>query len=250
VRSLSAGELLTVWEHGLASSGIRRAVMLLAAAFPEHSVDQIVSFSIGTRNICLLQLRESLFGPRLASLVTCPQCGERLELELQHSDFGIDAAPVETLVGHEPFCCRIDGYEIRFRLPDSRDLLEITDQAIADVEAARRQLLERCLLSISRRGESLRPEDLGPERSHAVAAAMEQADATANLQVEMACPVCRHGWQAPFDVITFLWTEIDAWAKRLLREVHVLARAYGWRETDILGFSSLRRQAYLELLGT
>jgi hypothetical protein len=32
----------------------------------------------------------------------------------------------------------------------------------------------------------------------------------------------------------------------LLDEVHVLARAYGWNEREILGLSAARRAAYLE----
>ena len=38
----------------------------------------------------------------------------------------------------------------------------------------------------------------------------------------MACPACGHGWQARFDVVSFLWSEIDAWAGRMLRDVHTL----------------------------
>ena len=38
-------------------------------------------------------------------------------------------------------------------------------------------------------------------------------------------------------------------ATRLLGEVHTLARAYHWREAEILAMSSRRRQAYLELAG-
>jgi hypothetical protein len=33
-----------------------------------------------------------------------------------------------------------------------------------------------------------------------------------------------------------------------LRDVHELASAYGWRESEILALSPQRRQAYLELV--
>ena len=39
-------------------------------------------------------------------------------------------------------------------------------------------------------------------------------------------------------------------AKRLLGEVHQLARAYGWPEATILAMSSRRRHFYLELVST
>jgi hypothetical protein len=64
------------------------------------------------------------------------------------------------------------------------------------------------------------------------------------------CPLCSHSWQALFDIASFFWTEISAHARRLLREVDALARAYGWSEAEILGLSASRRQAYLELIGS
>jgi hypothetical protein len=44
-----------------------------------------------------------------------------------------------------------------------------------------------------------------------------------------------------------VWTELRAHARRLLREVDVLARAYGWTEPDVLALDERRRAAYLEL---
>ena len=41
--------------------------------------------------------------------------------------------------------------------------------------------------------------------------------------------------------------EVEAEAMRLLRDVHVLARQYGWREADIIAMSPLRRQMYVEM---
>ena len=55
-------------------------------------------------------------------------------------------------------------------------------------------------------------------------------------------------WRAVFDIVTFFWSEIEAWACRILREVHILASAYGWCERDILALTSARRQFYLEMV--
>ncbi len=49
-----------------------------------------------------------------------------------------------------------------------------------------------------------------------------------------------------FDVGGFLWEEIDVRARRLLDEVHALARSYCWSERQILELSETRRRAYLE----
>jgi hypothetical protein len=42
---------------------------------------------------------------------------------------------------------------------------------------------------------------------------------------------------------------LTTWVRRLLREVHTLALAYGWREADILNMSARRRRFYLEMAG-
>jgi hypothetical protein len=44
--------------------------------------------------------------------------------------------------------------------------------------------------------------------------------------------------------------EVDRHARQVLREVDQLARAYGWREPDILALSRDRRRAYLGLVGS
>ena len=81
-----------------------------------------------------------------------------------------------------------------------------------------------------------------------IAARMEQADPQANIQLSLQCPACRQESQVTFDIVTYFWNEINAWAHGVLRDVHILATAYGWRESDILSLSPWRRQLYLEMI--
>ena len=67
------------------------------------------------------------------------------------------------------------------------------------------------------------------------------------MLVNLSCAACSHAWQVTLDIERFLWTKVCATAKRLLRDVHTLASAYGWREPDILSLSSTRRQIYVEM---
>ena len=78
---------------------------------------------------------------------------------------------------------------------------------------------------------------------------MEVCDPLAAIDIPLDCLNCGHQWQPLFDIVSFFWTEIAAQARRLLREVHTLARYYGWREADILAMSAIRRQFYLEMGG-
>jgi hypothetical protein len=66
--------------------------------------------------------------------------------------------------------------------------------------------------------------------------------------LHLSCSACGGAWDRPLDIGQFLWDEISAEAHRLAREVHALARAYGWSEAEILGLSPRRRQLYLELV--
>jgi len=77
---------------------------------------------------------------------------------------------------------------------------------------------------------------------------MTQADPQADVQIALCCPACEHKWQEAFDILSFLWEEIDAWVYRTLNDVHVLASAYGWSESEILAMSAWKRQAYLDLV--
>jgi hypothetical protein len=65
----------------------------------------------------------------------------------------------------------------------------------------------------------------------------------------LSCSKCATSWQASFDAAAFLAEEIAATARRLMTEVAVLARSYGWSEQDILEIPPERRRVYLELAG-
>jgi hypothetical protein len=74
-------------------------------------------------------------------------------------------------------------------------------------------------------------------------------DPWAETLLALRCPACRHEWTVLLDTAAFVWTALRSRAQRLVHDVHTLARAYGWREADILAMSSWRREAYLELVG-
>ena len=77
---------------------------------------------------------------------------------------------------------------------------------------------------------------------------MAERDPMAEIQIQLACPACTQHWPLILDIASFVWTEIATQAKRLLAEVHILARAYGWREADILAMSDRRRRHYLDMV--
>ncbi|MDX2215561.1 MAG: hypothetical protein SFY66_20015 [Oculatellaceae cyanobacterium bins.114] len=240
----STADLLTYWERGLSESLVHRAVNLLVLACPEMTIEQAVGLSIGQRDQLLLILRERLFGSEMVSLTTCPVCGDCLELKFHISD----VCSVTDIKIPPPLS--MDGYDVQYRLPTSQDLLEITySSAEVSENQIRHQLLEYCVLSALYQGQAIPANKLPESVVEAIATAMSQADPQADIQLALVCPACGHQWQALFDVVTFLWSEIHVWAKRVLQEVHRLALTYGWREADILAMSPQRRHLYLEMIG-
>ena len=238
MRGLSAGELLAVWERGQGQPPEYQALLLLAAA-SSASLDALAVLSIGQRDACLLTLREWTFGAWLACVATCACCRERLELEFSAADLRLPGA-AEPDDQHR---LALDGYEITFRLPDSRDLA-----ALRDAASGPQTLLARCLLDIRRGDQAVALATLPPAVLAEVVAQMGRADPQADVQLDLACPSCGHRWLAPFDIVAFFWREIEVWAGRTLRDVHTLASAYGWHEADILALTPQRRQIYLELV--
>ncbi|CAB3803416.1 hypothetical protein LMG28688_05784 [Paraburkholderia caffeinitolerans] len=245
MRPLSAAELLCAWEDGLSRGPVDRALVLLAAASPEAAPDSLAALPIGERDSRLLALRAWIFGATLASRATCPECGEQVE-------FSFDAASRFAPWRNEPPQTEIGisfaGYDLCLRPPNSIDMAALSLDS--DAEARRSHLFARSLVSASKNGDPVGADRLPPEVVAAAAEALAKADPLADMRVDLGCPTCEYRWQAPFDIVPFFWSEIEAWACRILREVHVLARAYGWSERDILELSPARRQAYIELAGS
>ena len=238
-RTISAAELLAAWERGLRQSPLDRALTLLAATRPESSMEELARQSIGWRDSSLLTLREQVFGSELACRVLCPQCQENLELSLNTTrlSVGPEAAPELSVT--------IPGFNIRLRLPNTEDLRAV---AGLPLPVARGQLFCRCVLEARSNDRAVPAEALPEEVLQAAEQRMSEADPQADSVVAVSCPACGYEWRERFDIAAFFWAELNAWAHRLLTEVHTLARAYGWREGDILALSPTRRQIYLEMV--
>jgi hypothetical protein len=231
--------LLDVWEQGQGLSPTRHALLLLAAT--EGGEEEPGALPLGERDARLLTLRAALFGPRAESLAHCPACGETAEIALDVRD--LQAEPAAS----GPLEIERDGLRLRFRLPDSTDLLAV--EGLLDPEEGGRRIAARCLLRAERDGGPVGFENLSEEDLAALEERMEEADPGAELRLGLGCPACGHAWNELFDPARFLRAELDREAGRLLDEIHWLARAYGWTEEEALKLSPRRRRAYLERIG-
>lgn len=244
MRTPTASELLQAWEEGAGRGTAERALSLLALALPECSAAALGQCSVGTRDSLLLALRERLFGGELESVAPCPACGATLETRWRADALRGPAAPA----AHQELELTSHGHRVVFRLPTAQDLVSIENGI--DAGNARAALLARCVHAASRDGQPLTAADLPDEVVAALETSMAEADPLAEIEIRLQCPECGHAWNAAFDIARFLWSETDAWAQRLLVDVHRLACAYGWREADILGMSANRRHLYLQMSGS
>lgn len=247
MRSLAATELLSLWERGLMEPPYRQALLLLTAACPDVDAEQLATLSIGQRDGMLLELRERTFGRELAALVNCPTCAEPLELNfavatLRQHCLAEASEPVSINV-------KVGTFAAQFRLPNSHDLNEIAANfAGSNRDNARSALLERCAETMTKKGKACSftalPEQLLAQAVQRIA----EVDSQANIELALDCPACRQSWLSVFDIVSFLWQELEARAKQLLREIHLLASTYHWSEAEILQLSQPRRQLYLNMV--
>jgi len=225
---MDALRLIDCWEHGRRRHPLDRALLLFAAAAPGEDPETLADRTLGERNAALLRLRQKMFGDALKSCVECPECGEQLEFALSANTLLEPSPPGVARAAY------VDIQGVRVRLPTTRDLASVATEG--DPLVAEARLFERLIGAASAAAPS--PEDLTRE--------LDAADPCMDLALDLTCPACAHAWSAAFDVPAFLWEEVEVRARRLLDEVHALARSYGWAEREILALSEVRRNAYLE----
>ena len=240
----TTAELVSVWESGLRQPRLDTALHLLCLTDPALTPATAAALSIGERDARLLQLRIDLFGSRLANKADCPVCAETVEWETDARDLLLQTpvpnAPVRQLQLDQ------DDFSIRFRLPDSYDLHRaMTHPTYANHP---QQLLLDCILRLEHQGAETPVETLPMHVADALTERMAEADPQADLQMVIGCPGCGHSWSVWFDIVRYLWVEIDNWAKHLMQEVVLLARSFGWSEGEILALTPQRRQLYIDLI--
>lgn len=216
--------MLELWERGADRHVLDRGLLLLSCARSGEPLQALADVSISARDQALIAWRSLHFGKTLPATIDCPECGTRLEFILDSNTLCGDCkdTPIE-----------IDG--LRVRRPTSRDLAVALK--ISDPEQAAYLLAKNCCENLS--GE------LNPTQLAQIESTLALADAAADIELDFSCEHCDHVWQNSFDIVSYLWKEIETYASRLLAEIHTLACAYGWSEREILALSPVRRAAYL-----
>jgi hypothetical protein len=239
---LTPAGLLDAWERQVDRGWSARATELLTTARPEPDAGGWASRTVGERDSGLMLLRKELFGDVVVALATCPACGVDTELSFSMSAL-IESGREDELAD---LLVTLDDYAVELRPLRVADL-DLASSA-PDLATARSTLARCAVETATRRGRPLEADALPEAVLDAVDERLAASDPAADILFSLSCASCGAGWEEQFDIVSFLWAEIDAWAVRTLDDVHSLASAYGWTEQDVLSLGERRRQAYLDLV--
>ncbi|MFF7815376.1 hypothetical protein ACFZCF_26140 [Streptomyces sp. NPDC007945] len=239
-RRPTEADVLALWEGGLDSTPATRALLIASMATASPDEEAVADLPLSAVNSLLLDLRCRMFGDALPCATDCPSCGESLDVAVAAEELRPAPAGGRTGEAHAvpaTATSTTGDFTITYRALTGRDVRAVDPTA----PGARRTLVRRCLL-----GVSPPVHDLPDEVLDALAPLLAELDPGADTVLTLDCPQCEHRWQAALDIADHVWTDISAYARGVLHDVHSLARAYGWSEADVLAVSPARRRFYLE----
>ena len=254
LRPLDGEDALLLWEWGASLSPaawttllLQRGLLRLGELAP-ISAETVRELCIGDREALTLHLRRLTRGDAMPAVLTCPACQANMDLDLRVGDLLVPSdvpsqAVYETVLPYDG-----DSLTARFRLPTGADQEAVASLAATDIQAARRELLARCILAVAEQEERAAIDQLSEAAIDVLARRMAELDPQADPWLQITCPECDHAFQAPFDSAAYFRRELEDEAATLFWEVHTLAMTYHWPEADILRLSQRRRHRYLDMI--
>jgi len=225
---MTSAEMLSFWETGSRLSPLDRSV--LAAQLGGVPASQAADLPLGERNRAVARLYSEHFGRELKGFTQCTGCGEKLEFDFDLRQV-TDAPALEARA-------LVNVGRWKFRLPTSRALALALNSG--EEASAGQRLLEQCLAECDDAVLGWSEEEMA-----VIEEKLAEADALAEILIDFKCPECGAGFEDALDLGSFLWSEIEASARQLFDDIHLLASAYGWTEDEVLRLSAARREAYV-----
>lgn len=184
--------------------------------------DRAGRLTVGDRDRLLADLYGVLYGSDVLADARCTVCQARYELRFSLTALVASRQPDGSAEGDPP---TVEVGDARLRLPLASDLA-------GDAEG----LIRRLTVA----GDAPSPD--------AAEAALEAADPALELDLSGTCPDCETTQAVPFSMAGFLGAALARDQRFLMREVHLLARSYGWSLESILGLARTERQDFVRLI--
>jgi hypothetical protein len=252
VRAVSEDDDRLVEDLNAAALPLQRNTRLLERCVLGLAREEDVSqLSLGDRETLLLHARRLTFGGQIDCVLPCPKCGERMDFQLQIERL---LARADTSLPPHYFEEAVEAggerLRVRFRVPCGADLDDALRPPERKAAEAVQSVIARCIEWVRSEGTlTAIPMDQWPaDLSARVSERMADLDPQAETALQLTCPACQHCFMTSFDIGDYFYRELRAREHRRYREVHQLALAYHWSETDILSMSPRKRQLYLDLL--
>ena len=180
-----------------------------------------------------LAIRQAWIGDRLSTDGACSECAERVDVSFRIGEYlnhFQPSTPADVAAADDGWY-EVSG--IRFRVPTVADL---TDALGSDNNTA--TLAAKCV----------QPGDLSEQQWQIVDAALDQIAPSLDGMVGGLCPECGASMQLRLDPCSYVMAELRELFAGIYYEVHLLARAYGWKEADVLSMGRSRRIKYAHLV--
>ncbi|HSI71291.1 MAG TPA: hypothetical protein VK941_13730 [Gillisia sp.] len=226
--------ILNAWDLCQEASYWNKGLILASLYLPEFKESEVAQWSIEKRDIVLLHLRKVLFGNKFTNVCSCPECGEMLEWEFFYES--LDLPALDDVPDNISISLKSSERSPKLRLPTTVDMLTENEDLV----------IQNCLhwpadtkLFTGDKANALRSR---------IFKKFDEVCVFSNLSFQLTCVNCSTRWESLFDILSYLWKEIDLWAQNFLNHVFILAKAFGWTEEEILNLSPNRRNHYLKLL--
>jgi hypothetical protein len=122
----------------------------------------------------------------------------------------------------------------RFRLPTVSDQESVLG---LETDAGAGALLERCMVA----GDPM-------DNPQLLQNAMDEVGPVLDVDLDAACPKCGAHESVRFGIQTYLLRMLAYEKRFLVREIHLIAVAYGWGHEEILGLTREDRRAFVSLI--
>jgi len=233
--SVRLGELTGDAELSVTSTDLDGALALVDALM--QSTPRVLAHELATpdRDRVMAALLEHVTGPIVESTVSCRSCGEPFELSFTLADLvrHRSGEQGDAVIAVNRGAWSIDG--IGFRFPTG------ADERTARLEPDPAAVLRRRCVDL---------HDPSDRQLDAVESAMSQLAPILTTSIAGDCPECEHRHAVEFDVQRYTLALIQLGRERVLRDVHIIASAYGWTRADILGLRRSERRSYVDLINT
>lgn len=207
--------------------------LLRALSMGEDSlVDELPLY---LRDRLVAELYLACFGPSVEAQVLCRHCGEPVGFQFDLPAFMSEVATVASLASlglvqrEDGF---LEGEGGAVRLPTLED-----ERAVAHLEeqAAIAWMRARCL----------RP---GDSNEDVLDAWLEKLGPFVAGSFDVRCSQCSESSEVVFDVCAFLIDALASERALVLREIHWLARYYGWSLSELMALPRSQRRQLVELV--